>query len=43
MDGRRGQVGSLAHYVGHELGVLKIFSEYFLKIPQIYPNMLEYT
>jgi hypothetical protein len=35
--------GGLVHYIGREPGVLDIFSEYSLKIPQIYSNMLEYT
>jgi hypothetical protein len=30
-----------AHYTGRELGVLDIFSEYSLKIPQIYLNILD--
>jgi hypothetical protein len=33
----------LAHYTGRELGVLDIFSEYSLKIPRIYLNMLKYS
>jgi hypothetical protein len=38
-----GQAGGLAYYTGHKLGILYIFSEYSLKIPWIYSNMLEYT
>jgi hypothetical protein len=30
------------HYTRREPGVLDIFSEYSLKIPRIYSNMLEY-
>jgi hypothetical protein len=37
------RAGVPAHYTGHEPGVLDIFSEYSLKIPQICLNMLEYT
>jgi hypothetical protein len=36
------RAGGLAHYAGREPGVLDIFSEYSLKIPQIYSNILEY-
>jgi hypothetical protein len=55
LTGRRnGRAGVPAHYTGrkpsvpihyskHEPSVLDIFSEYSLKIPQIYLNMLEYT
>jgi hypothetical protein len=32
-----------AHYARRKPGLLDIFSEYSLKIPQIYSNMLEYT
>jgi hypothetical protein len=38
-----GRVGMPAHHTGRELGILDIFSEYSLKIPRIYSNMLEYT
>jgi hypothetical protein len=37
------RAGGPAHYARREPGVLDIFSEYSLKIPRIYPNMLEYT
>jgi hypothetical protein len=38
-----GRTGMPAHYTGRKLGVLDIFSEYSLKIPRIYSNMLKYT
>jgi hypothetical protein len=38
-----GWAGGLAHYARRELGILYIFSEYSLKIPRIYLNMLGYT
>jgi hypothetical protein len=38
-----GQAGMPIHYVGLKLGVLNIFFEYSLKLPQICSNMLEYT
>jgi hypothetical protein len=37
-----GRAGGLVPYVGHEPGVLDIFSEYSLKIPRIYSNILKY-
>jgi hypothetical protein len=36
-------VGGLAHYARCKPGVLDIFSEYSLKIPQICLNILKYT
>jgi hypothetical protein len=41
LRGRR--VGGLVHYIQYKQDILDIFSEYFLKVPQIYSNMLEYT
>jgi hypothetical protein len=38
-----GRVGMPAHYAGRKPRVLDIFSEYSLKIPRIYSNVLEYT
>ena len=35
------QAGVPAHYIGHELGIMDIFIEYSLKIPQIYSNILD--
>jgi hypothetical protein len=43
IGGRSERAGGLAHYVRRELGVLDIFFEYSLKVPQIHSNMLEYT
>jgi hypothetical protein len=38
-----GRADVLAHYARYKPGVLNIISEYSIKIPQIYSNMLKYT
>jgi hypothetical protein len=38
-----GQASVPIHYIWHKHNILKIFSKYSLKIPQIYSNILEYT
>jgi hypothetical protein len=35
--------GHSVHYVQYKPDILNIYSEYSLKIPRIYSNMLDYT
>jgi hypothetical protein len=43
LGGPNRRAGGLVHYVWYKPNILDIFSEYNLKIPRVYSNMLKYT